>query len=137
MDSFLLSGKILKEEQITNPSTAWLLPSPLFWRPSEVLIETPSRVYTMSQMKQYFEDIDYSVGWHMRADNMQFTLNFSPPEIELHCLYGDGLDTVERYVQRFLNVTFNIYTYNIQKHYFTFALVYNTIRNQSLMKHRS
>ncbi|XP_011207799.1 phospholipase A2 group XV [Bactrocera dorsalis] len=96
LDSFLLSGKILKEEQITNPSTAWLLPSPLFWRPSEVLVETPSRVYTMSQMKQYFDDIDYSVGWKMRADNMQFTLNFSPPEIELHCLYGDGLDTVER-----------------------------------------
>ncbi|XP_011178445.1 phospholipase A2 group XV [Zeugodacus cucurbitae] len=96
LDSFLLSGKILKEEQITNPSTAWLLPSPLFWAPSEVLVETPSRVYKMSQMKQYFDDIDYSVGWQMRKDNMQFTLNFSPPEIELHCLFGDGLDTVER-----------------------------------------
>ncbi|XP_067625050.1 lysosomal phospholipase A and acyltransferase-like isoform X2 [Eurosta solidaginis] len=96
LDSFFLSGKILKQEQITNPSTAWLLPSPLFWGPSEVLIETPSRTYTMSQLKQYFDDIDYSVGWEMRKDNMQFTLNFSPPDVELHCLYGDGLDTVER-----------------------------------------
>ncbi|CAD6998418.1 group XV phospholipase A2 [Ceratitis capitata] len=96
LDSFFLSGKILKQEQITNPSTAWLLPSPLFWRPSEVLIETPGRSYTMSQLKQFFDDIDYSIGWNMRQDNMKFTLNFSPPEIELHCLYGDNLDTVER-----------------------------------------
>lgn len=88
----------------------------------------------MSQMKQYFDDIDYSVGWHMRADNLQFTLNFSPPEIELHCLYGDGLDTVERYVERFLDVTFNTYIYH-KKPYFTFALVYNTKRILSLMKH--
>ncbi|XP_036329433.1 phospholipase A2 group XV-like [Rhagoletis pomonella] len=98
LDSFFLSGKILKQEQITNPSTAWLLPSPLFWRPSEVLVETPSRVYTMSQLKQFFSDIDYTIGWDMRQDNMHFTLNFSPPDVELHCLYGDGLDTVERYV---------------------------------------
>lgn len=96
LDSFFLSAKILKEEQITNPSTAWLLPSPLFWRPNEVLVETPSRVYTMSQLKQFFNDIDYNIGWDMREDNIQFTLNFSPPDVELHCLYGDGLDTVER-----------------------------------------
>ncbi|XP_065358344.1 phospholipase A2 group XV-like [Calliphora vicina] len=96
LDSFFLSGKILKAEQITNPSSAWLLPSPLFWKSSEVLVETPSRVYTMSQMQDFFNDIGYPTAWEMRKDNLQYTLNFSPPGVELHCLYGDGLDTVER-----------------------------------------
>lgn len=96
LDSFFLSGKILKAEQITNPSTAWLLPSPLFWKSTEVLVKTPSRVYTTAQMEEFFNDIDYRTGWEMRKDNLQYTLNFSPPGVELHCLYGDGLDTVER-----------------------------------------
>uniref|UniRef100_A0A1I8P7E8 Group XV phospholipase A2 n=1 Tax=Stomoxys calcitrans TaxID=35570 RepID=A0A1I8P7E8_STOCA len=96
LDSFFLSGKILKDEQITNPSTAWLLPSPLFWKSNDILVKTPSRVYTMAQLEQYFDDIDYRTGWEMRKDTLHYTLNFSPPGVELHCLYGEGLDTVER-----------------------------------------
>lgn len=95
MDSFFLSGKILKEEQITNPSTAWLMPSPLFWKPNEVLVETPSRVYTTSQMEQFFTDIDYKTGWEMRKDTLKYT-SFIAPDVELHCLYGDGVDTIEK-----------------------------------------
>ncbi|XP_061399219.1 phospholipase A2 group XV-like [Musca vetustissima] len=96
LDSFFLSGKILRAEQITNPSTAWLLPSPLFWKSNEVLVKTPSRVYTMAQLEQFFDDIDYRTGWEMRKDTLHYTLNFGAPGVELHCLYGDGLDTVER-----------------------------------------
>ena len=96
MDSFFLSGKILKEEQITNPSSAWLLPSPLFWKANEVLVETPTRVYTMSQLEQFFTDIDYRIGWEMRKDTLKYTNNFGAPEVELHCIYGDGVDTVEK-----------------------------------------
>lgn len=96
LDSFALSAKILRAEQITHPSTAWLLPSPLFWKPSEVLVSTPSRNYTMAQLEQFFNAIDYKTGWEMRKDTMRYSQNFSPPDVELHCLYGDGVKTVER-----------------------------------------
>ncbi|XP_039483450.1 phospholipase A2 group XV-like [Drosophila santomea] len=96
LDSFALSAKILKAEQITHPSTAWLLPSPLFWKPSEVLATTPSRNYTMAQLKEFFYDLDYMTGWEMRKDTIRYNRNFNPPNVELHCLYGDGIDTVER-----------------------------------------
>ncbi|XP_017153542.2 group XV phospholipase A2-like [Drosophila miranda] len=96
LDSFALSAKILRAEQITHPSSAWLLPSPLFWKPSDVLATTPSRNYTMAQLKEFFNDIDYMTGWEMRKDTLRYTQNFSPPDVELHCLYGDGIDTVER-----------------------------------------
>lgn len=96
LQSIFLNGKILKEEQITNPSTAWLLPSPLFWKSTEILIDTPKRVYTTSQIQEFFNDIDYPIGWEMRKDTLPYTLNFRAPDVELHCLYGDGVETVER-----------------------------------------
>ncbi|XP_034101270.1 phospholipase A2 group XV [Drosophila albomicans] len=96
LDSFALSAKILRAEQISHPSTAWLLPSPLFWKPSEVIAMTPSRNYTMAQLQQFFTDIDYQTGWEMRKDTIRYSQNFSPPDVEVHCIYGDGVSTVER-----------------------------------------
>lgn len=54
LGSFALSGKVLRAEQITSPSLAWLLPSPLFWKPDEVIVRTQSREYTMAQMQEFF-----------------------------------------------------------------------------------
>lgn len=36
----------------------------------------------------------------MRKDTEQFTEDFSPPGVEVHCLYGSGVDTVERLVYK-------------------------------------
>uniref|UniRef100_A0A182QYF1 Phosphatidylcholine-sterol acyltransferase n=1 Tax=Anopheles farauti TaxID=69004 RepID=A0A182QYF1_9DIPT len=95
LGAFALSGKTLRAEQITNPSLAWLLPSPLFWKPNEVLARTQSRVYTMDQMEAFFNDLDYPNGWEMRKDSLPYTLNFTAPGVELHCLYGSNVTTVE------------------------------------------
>uniref|UniRef100_A0A1B0AJP7 Group XV phospholipase A2 n=2 Tax=Glossina TaxID=44049 RepID=A0A1B0AJP7_GLOPL len=98
LDSFLLSGKVLREEQISNPSTAWLLPSPLFWSGNEVLVKTPKRSYTMGQLEQFFNDLDFRNGWEMRKNVMRYVLNFNAPDVELHCIYGDRVPTVEQLV---------------------------------------
>lgn len=96
LDSHFLIPSILKLGLTTAPSSSYLLPSPLFWKSSEVLVETPSRVYTMSQLQTFFEDLGNPIAWEMRKDTMQYSINYSPPDVELHCLYGNGLDTVER-----------------------------------------
>lgn len=96
LGSLALSGKVLKAEQITSPSLAWLLPSPFFWKDDEILVETPTRHYTMSQLEQYFHDINYYTGWDMRKDIMKYVLDFSPPDVEIHCLYGSRIPTVEK-----------------------------------------
>uniref|UniRef100_A0A182NBL1 Phosphatidylcholine-sterol acyltransferase n=1 Tax=Anopheles dirus TaxID=7168 RepID=A0A182NBL1_9DIPT len=95
LGAFALSGKTLRAEQITNPSLAWLLPSPLFWKPNEVLARTQSRVYTMDQMEAFFNDLDFRNGWEMRKDSLPYSLNFTAPGVELHCLYGSNVSTVE------------------------------------------
>ncbi|XP_052865995.1 phospholipase A2 group XV-like [Anopheles cruzii] len=95
LGAFALSGKVMRAEQITNPSLAWLLPSPLFWKPNEVLARTQGRIYTMSQLEDFFNDLDYPNGWEMRKDTLPYTLNFTAPGVELHCFYGTKINTVE------------------------------------------
>lgn len=55
LGSFALSGSVLKAEQITSPSLAWLMPSPYFWKEDEVLVTTHQKVYRMSNLKEFFE----------------------------------------------------------------------------------
>jgi len=53
----VLSGSVLKAEQITSPSLAWLLPSPYFWKSDEVLVETADRNFTVEDYKEFFEQV--------------------------------------------------------------------------------
>lgn len=55
LGSFALSGSVLRAEQITSPSLAWLMPSPHFWKPNEVLVNTPNKTYTMSNIDEFFK----------------------------------------------------------------------------------
>lgn len=48
----ILSGLTLRTQQRTNPSLAFLLPDPELWK-DEVLVVTPSRNYTIHDMKEY------------------------------------------------------------------------------------
>lgn len=45
----------MRAEQISHPSTAWLLPSPLFWKPDEVLVQTEKQNFTLSNLQEFFE----------------------------------------------------------------------------------
>lgn len=55
LGSFALKGSTMKAEQITSPSLAWLMPSPHFWKPDEILVDTPTKQYTMSNLNEFFE----------------------------------------------------------------------------------
>lgn len=54
LGSFALSGSTMRAEQITSPSLAWLLPSPFFWKNTEVLVSTPNKQYTLENLEEYF-----------------------------------------------------------------------------------
>lgn len=51
----MLRQKILREEQITSPSLAWLLPSSLFWKENEVLVQTETKNYTVNDYEKFFK----------------------------------------------------------------------------------
>lgn len=79
----------------TFPSLARMMPSPLFWKPHSVLAKTRKRVYTTENVREFFEDLDFLEGWEMYKDAMPFIVNFTAPGVEVHCIYGSNVDTVE------------------------------------------
>ncbi len=75
------------------PSTAFLMPYKSFWHDDEVLVYTPDRNYTVNDYKQYFDDINFKVGWYMRQDTEPLLRNLTAPEVEVHCLHGINVKT--------------------------------------------
>lgn len=55
LGSYVLRENIMRQEQITNPSLAWLLPSPYFWKQNEVLVQTDKKNYSLSNLEDYFK----------------------------------------------------------------------------------
>lgn len=94
LGALALRAATMRQEQITMPSLAWLLPHPEFWKSDEVLVRTASREYTAGGLEDFFNDLDYPTGWEMRKD-MQPYLDFRAPGVEIHCIYGSGVNTVE------------------------------------------
>ncbi|XP_029049451.1 phospholipase A2 group XV-like isoform X1 [Osmia bicornis bicornis] len=96
LGAYLLRQTVLKDEQITSPSLGWLLPSRLFWKESEILVQSEQKNYTLTTLQDYLIDINVPNGWEFWKDNEKYQLNFTPPGVEVHCLYGTGLDTVQK-----------------------------------------
>lgn len=91
-----LRESVLREEQITNPSLGWLLPSKLFWKETEILVQTASKNYTLADLRQYLIDINVPNGWEFRKDTEKYQLDFTAPGVTVHCLHGSAVGTVER-----------------------------------------
>lgn len=94
LGALALRASVMREQQITMPSLAWLLPSPEFWKADEVLVRTTQRDYTFADLQDFFTDLNYTIGWEMRKDMLPY-LDFSPPNVEVHCIYGSQVPTVE------------------------------------------
>uniref|UniRef100_A0A1B6CCH8 Group XV phospholipase A2 n=1 Tax=Clastoptera arizonana TaxID=38151 RepID=A0A1B6CCH8_9HEMI len=93
---YILKESWLRDMQITSPSLAWLLPLKSFWNSSETLIETDTKNYTIDDLQDYFFDIDYPLAWEMWKDVEPYTRDFTAPGVEVHCLHGVGVQTVDR-----------------------------------------
>ncbi|XP_034172371.2 lysosomal phospholipase A and acyltransferase isoform X2 [Osmia lignaria lignaria] len=96
LGAYLLRQTVLKDEQVTSPSLGWLLPSRLFWKESEILVQSEYKNYTLTTLQDYLIDINVPNGWEFWKDNEKYQLDFTPPGVEVHCLYGSGLDTVQK-----------------------------------------
>ena len=94
----VLSETALREQQRTSPSLSWLMPSNMFWRDDEIMVTTKSRNYTVNDYQEFFLDINFAIGYEMFKDTKLLLKNLTPPGVEVHCLYGTGIDTAEQLV---------------------------------------
>lgn len=51
---YFLRESVLRNEQITSPSLGWLLPSKLFWKETDILVQSDLKNYTLNNLQQYF-----------------------------------------------------------------------------------
>lgn len=43
-----------------------------------------------------FRAIEYPMGWEMRKDVERYSVEFQAPDVEVHCLHGYGVNTINR-----------------------------------------
>ena len=87
-------------EQRTSPSLAWLMPQEGFWESDEVLVETPDTNYTLKDYHKFFSDLDEPNAMLMREDTKDLIAGLPPPNVEVFCLHGSGVDTTEKLVYK-------------------------------------
>lgn len=84
--------------QRSMTSSAFLMPTNQFWNKSEVLIQTPRRNYTVNDYQQLFKDLNFTDGILIREDVEGLVNPLRPPNVEVHCLYGKGLNTTAKWI---------------------------------------
>lgn len=78
----------------TYPSSAWLLPYPSdTWPKEDLIVFTPERNYSAWDYKDLFADMNYTRGYEMHMETESLTGPLPPPNVTLHCLYGEKMDT--------------------------------------------
>ncbi|VDO04029.1 unnamed protein product [Rodentolepis nana] len=84
-----------REVQRSMPSLAFLLPNPQLWSPSEVVISTPTKNYTVHDYKEFFSDIGFPEGYQMFQDTKATVNPFVPPSglDEIYCIYSSAVQT--------------------------------------------
>ncbi|XP_059058162.1 phospholipase A2 group XV-like [Achroia grisella] len=100
LGSLMLRESTMRTQEITCPSLAWLMPSPVLWKPNEVLIQTDKYNYTVNDFQKWFMDMDLLDAWEMFKDTQKYKGDFTAPGVEVHCLYGYNISTVERLVYK-------------------------------------
>jgi lysophospholipase III len=93
-DDFGVSGKILHSGQMSHPSQAFKLPFSRVYKSNEVLVRTRKRTYSSSQYKEFFHDLGYPTGYEFVENNKKHREDFSPPNVEIHCMFGSKQDTI-------------------------------------------
>ncbi|KAK4310994.1 hypothetical protein Pmani_017488 [Petrolisthes manimaculis] len=93
---YLLNALKVRAEQRSAASLAFLLPSRDLWGPEDVLIQTPTKNYTVNNFKDLFESLKLPDAYNMYLDTRDLLKGAPPPGVPIYCLYGVGIPTVEK-----------------------------------------
>ncbi|CAG0914669.1 unnamed protein product [Notodromas monacha] len=96
LNIFFLDEFSIRKEQRSSPSIHFLFPSPHFWGKNEILVSRPSKNYSSADYAAFYADIGDLDGYEMYKDVKDLIDPRIPPGVEVHCLYGVGVDTWER-----------------------------------------
>ena len=75
-------------------SVYWMMPRASVWG-DMTLVSTPSKSYTAKDYQQMFEDLGLKNSYGKYSGVIAMSPDFPPPNVNTHCFYGVGLDTVK------------------------------------------
>ena len=78
------------------PGLMSLLPSTEVWGQNEVIVTTAMRNYTVGDVMELFNDLNYTNGIQMYSELRNISNDFKPPNVTHYCFYGSGVKTLER-----------------------------------------
>lgn len=88
----------IRDDERTFPSLAYLLPSDNVFASEKVVVQTEHKQYTVGNYGDLFKDINYQVGYNMWVDVRNLTYDLTPPGVEVYCVHGTGLDTMDKLI---------------------------------------
>ena len=88
----------------TFPGVAYLFPK-VSERGNDVMVTTPTRIYTANDYGALFRDLGYPQGFAMHREVEYINEDFCVPNVPVYCFFGTGIQTPEnlRYDRQFPN----------------------------------
>ena len=68
------------------------MPSSKYWNSSEVMVHTPTKNYTHDNYEEFFNDIDYPIGYEMYKTSGGILDELKAPDVEVcffHCFLAN------------------------------------------------
>uniref|UniRef100_A0A914RPN5 Glycosyltransferase family 92 protein n=1 Tax=Parascaris equorum TaxID=6256 RepID=A0A914RPN5_PAREQ len=78
-------------------SSSFLFPSYNLWNEDEVFATTPSKNYSIANVKEFFFDMKYTDGWSQYQNTAYLLGKLEAPNVEVHCIYGFEVPTPEKF----------------------------------------
>jgi lysophospholipase-3 len=89
----IVDPKIIREEQRSYETGVYILPHPEYWpTPSQVLVATPYRNYTVRDYDDFFNHIGFPQGIDMFNNVINIT-RLEHPGVKINNIYSTGVDT--------------------------------------------
>lgn len=98
LGSAWVNSKYLKIEQRTNPSLHWLMPNLKYWPDDTVFVQSPQINITKRNFEDFYKYMNVTNGLEMWKDTRNLIKDLKAPGVEVHCLYGSGLETTENLI---------------------------------------
>uniref|UniRef100_A0A1I8AHJ8 Lecithin:cholesterol acyltransferase n=1 Tax=Steinernema glaseri TaxID=37863 RepID=A0A1I8AHJ8_9BILA len=94
----ILSPYALRPMQRSFTSSAFLFPSDVLWDEKEIFARTPLKNYTMANVKELFDDMNYPLGWQQyQSTRYPGVKTLDAPGVPVHCIYGRKVNTPETF----------------------------------------
>ncbi|KAG1659778.1 Group XV phospholipase A2 [Nymphon striatum] len=96
LGSITIRRLTIRKYMRSSPSVAYLLPLQRLWNSSEIVVQTPTKNYTVNDYKMLFDDIDHPDSYELWKDTRLFLKRQTPPGVETYCFHGSGIQTEEK-----------------------------------------